>query len=257
MKARIKDLPRLAALLCGAALSLQVPAATLTSAYEFNGNLNDSVLEGHDDALVSGTRGSGSGTVTASNFVFGGNQGVTLSNALADIDNYSVELYFSFDALGQDNNYRNILDPGLARDDRSLYARGDERVHFYNGPVSAPDVLVQGALNHLVFTRATSGIQVFVNGALVLSDNSPTTIAVSQASDNVLHVFEDDAGEVAPGTLEYLRLYNGVLDAGEVSTLYSRRDQALDVSAVPVPASLPLLVSALGVIAARRRMKSA
>jgi len=70
-------------------------------------------------------------------------------------------------------------------------------------------------------------------------------------------VFEDDAGEVAPGTLEYLRLYNGVLDAGEVSTLYSRRDQALDVSAVPVPASLPLLVSALGVIAARRRMKSA
>jgi len=91
----------------------------------------------------------------------------------------------------------------------------------------------------------------------VLSDNSPTTIAVSQASDNVLHVFEDDAGEVAPGTLEYLRLYNGVLDAGEVSTLYSRRDQALDVSAVPVPASLPLLVSALGVIAARRRMKSA
>lgn len=245
----------LAAVVAGTLGAYDVPAATLTSAYEFNGNLDDMVLEGHDDTLVSGTRGAGSGTVTATSFVFGGNQGVSLTNAVANVDSYSVELYFSFGADGQDNNFRTILDPGLARDDRNLYARGDERVHFYNGPVSAANVLVQGGLNHLVFTRDTGGIQVFVNGALVLTDVSADTITQSQATGNVIHFFEDDASEVAPGSIEYLRLYNGVLSVGEVSALYESRDEPLNVSAVPVPAALPLFAAALGLTGLRRRAR--
>lgn len=228
-------------------------AATLTSAYEFNNNFNDSVIEGHDDALVSGTRGVGSGTLTATSFVFGTNQGVSLTNAVAHVDSYSVELYFAFGDFNKDANYRSILDPGADRSDQNFYARGDERVRFYPGPDSAPGVLTEGAFNHVVFTRAASGeVNAYVNGVLVLTDSSSLTAGDSVASGNVIHFFEDDGGEAAPGEVNYIRLYDGVLSANDATRLYNARNAPLG-TVVPVPAALPLLVSALGALALRRR----
>lgn len=250
-----RSLALVTAALCGAALCAQVSAATLTSAFEFNGDFRDSVIEGHDNDLVSGTRGVGAGTLTASTFQFGGNQGVTLSNAVANIESYSIELYFMFGADNQDANYRTILDPGSARSDLNLYARGDERLQFFPGPNSDPGVLLVGAPNHLVYTRASSGVvQVYANGVLVLTDTSGSTASQSVATDNVIHFFEDDAGEVASGEVDYIRLYDGVLSATDASRLFNARNEPL--SAVPVPAALPLLLSALGVVGLRRRTRA-
>ena len=146
---------------------------------------------------------------------------MSLTNSVADIDNYSVELYFAFGPDNKDAAFRSILDPGAARSDLNLYARGNEALQFFPGPIGAANALVEGGFNHLVYTRATSGsIQVYANGVLALTDN--TNAVESQVTGNVIHFFEDDGTEAASGEVDYIRLYNGVLSSANAEQQIGR-----------------------------------
>src|SRR5271165_6304635 len=74
-------------------------AATLTHNYDLTSSLNDTLW---GPPLVSD-----GGTLSASGYTFGANQGLSLSSALTDAGNYSILMDFSFSTL---TGYRKILD---------------------------------------------------------------------------------------------------------------------------------------------------
>ncbi|NUM34808.1 MAG: choice-of-anchor D domain-containing protein [Candidatus Brocadiae bacterium] len=209
--------------------SIQLWSATLTSAYEFNNNLNDSIANGVDPALVTGTHPNGSGTVGNGYFSFGANQGLTMTGGVIDINCYSVELYFEFDDVG--SGWRTIMDPGDARSDRNLYVYYGG-LQFYpfgaSGAVFSPNTYT-----HVVATRNTDGTFIgYVNGQQLININDGSNTA---AEGNVIHFFEDNStAEASAGTVDYIRIYNGVLTQSEITTLYQNRTQS--IGSTPTPA---------------------
>jgi len=197
-------------------------AATLTSAYEFEGNLSDSIINGYDPLLVSGTHPTnpGSGSIINGEFVFGVNQGLRMLNGLVNINNYSVELYFR---LANTSNYAAIMDPG-ARTEEMVYA-------VTNGICWWPTVwsntgLAANVYAHVILTRASSGeFKGYTNNTLSISAFPSYT----SADGNLIHFFEDNNGEATSGAVQYIRIYDGVLNSSEINTLYQNRNLALSV----------------------------
>jgi len=192
-------------------------SANLISAYEFNNNLNDSIINGVDPTLVTGTHPNGAGTVGNGYFSFGANQGLTMTGGVTDINCYSVELYFEFDEL---SSWRTIMDPGLSRSDRNLYVYSGG-LSFYPFGTSAV-VFSPNVYAHVVATRNSDGTFIgYVNGQQLISINDGINTA---AENNVIHFFEDNSsGEASAGTVDYIRIYNGVLSQQEVTNLYQNR----------------------------------
>ena len=89
------------------AISGSASAATLLHDYQLNGTFADAL---GGPSLVS----SFGGTLTANNFIFGANQGLSLSNGVTTNNNYSIATTFQFSDL---NGYS----PNVAQTNRSHF----------------------------------------------------------------------------------------------------------------------------------------
>lgn len=212
-----------------AAVALVGPAhATLLHNYDLNGSLTDSL--GGPSLTANG------GVLGGSGYSFGANQGLSLSGLnLAADGAYEIELGFSFDTL---SGYRKIIDFSNLVSDFGLYTLGNN-LNFYPVVTGASGVSQPGQLVNLLLVRTTAGsVNASVDGVPEFGFSDTSNIAIS----NTLNFFVDDFAtgqfEASSGYVDYIRISG-----------------TAPVSAVPLPAALPLLAAGLAGLgwAGRRR----
>lgn len=189
--------PALALLgLAAALLSLAAarPASAQTHVYTLNNTYADA--NGGPSLTPDG------GTLSASGYTFGPNQGLTLNNAI-NATTYSIELNFSLTDLG---GYRKLVDFGNLVPDTGLYLLNGQ-LDFYPTPVTATTTVVANQSVDVLLTRdgATNLVTGYLNGVSQFSFTDSTNIATFSSPNNVIHFFEDDAatggGEASGGTV--------------------------------------------------------
>lgn len=224
--------------LAGFAATTGAANAALIRDYELNGSLADSL--GGPSLIADG------GTLGATRYSFGANQGLSLTySALSSLSLYSIELVFDFQ---QFNIWRKIIDFNARVTDDGFYFDPSNRLDFF--PVtSSPTAITSPVDVHVVLTRdATSSIvNAYLNGGLEFSFNDSGGLAVFRGADTLVHFFEDDAvtgfGEASGGSVDCVRIYNTALSAVEVANLASCGPGRNNV---PEPSTL--LLAAVGLL---------
>jgi len=229
-----------------AVLALALSAASLKADlihdYEFNGNLNDSL--GGPSLLSLG------GTIGASSYTFGAEQGLSLSNALTTAGTYTIDLSFELDDL---SGYRKILDFKNLASDNGLYNLNTALVYYNFG--SGPDGSLAPATDVRVdLTRdaATNLVTGYVNGVAQFSFTDSTSDATFTAANNIINFFQDDTvtggRESSSGSVDQIRIWDNALDATAISDLGGPKS-------VPEGSSwlLGVALSGVGLVARRRR----
>src|SRR5262245_35168315 len=120
-----------------------------------------------------------------------------------------------------------MIDFSPRASDAGMYVHGS-RTEFFPGG-DGPDSVTAGTDFHFVFTRnaATHTITTYLNGVLqaVYDDSTPFAVPLN----NVLSFFEDDQatnfGEAAPGSVNYIAIYDGPLNQQDVTALYQISSQ--------------------------------
>jgi len=108
-------------------------------------------------------------------------------------------------------------------------------LNFFNATGDGADAINSNSDFSVVLTRDAGVTNGYLNGTLQWSSASADSVSRS----NILNFFIDDIavpGEAQPGSIDYLRIYDGALTAVEVSNL---------TSPVPVPAAVWLFSSGL------------
>src|SRR5262249_13756187 len=150
--------------------------------YTLNGTLADQL--GGPSLVADG------GTLGATRYTFGANQGLELTGALANTANYSIELVMEYDTLTNPPAFRKMIDFSQRMSDAGMYVHGSV-TQFFPGANGA-DSVTAGTDFHFVFTRnaATNTITTYLNGVLqAVYDDSATS---AMPLGNVLTFFEDD-----------------------------------------------------------------
>jgi hypothetical protein len=226
--------------------SLPANAAILVHDYQFNGNLNDSL--GGPSLVANG------GSVSATNYTFGPNEGLSLSNGFTGFaGNYSIVIDFSFLEKG-DAAYAKIIDFQDLTSDTGLYQLtegGVSLLDLYDADVPPGDVgigitpITFDVQIQVTLTRDAGGeVAGYVDGVQQFSFTDTDGHFVFSEVNNVAHFFWDDDttqnAEVTSGQVDRIRIYS-------------------DAAAVPEPASLAIWgLGALGcAIAGYRRRKAA
>jgi hypothetical protein len=147
-------------------------------------------------------------------------------------DEYSIELVFSFDALG---GYQKIIDFHDLADDAGLYAFGANLDFFGTGIPVASDLLSANTPVHLVVTRdaATDVVVVYAEGVEIMTFIDDADIAVFSGPLEIMRFFQDDTttggAEAASGFVDRIRIYDRDLSAGEVAGLvFDQRGAGFD-----------------------------
>jgi hypothetical protein len=244
----VVPLRRAAVALCGLLL-LHGPlhAAVLIHEYALRGSLEDN-LGGSPLTDVGGQ-------ITTLGYVFAANQGLSFSSRDFTPSNYSVELSFKFDSnLGTSK----ILDFHNLTSNPGLYAQ-DGRLSFAPAASSSLLDFTPGMDVHVVLTRdgATNLVTAYVNGQERFSFYDHDSLASPPGLSNKLNFFLDDTadGQASGGTLNYLRVFNGALNANDVNALFAGGPPI----GVPEPSTYALM--AIGVLTValdfrRRRHRS-
>lgn len=228
-----------AALLCAASNS----HAALIHQFNLNGSLADSVT---NKSLVSL-----GGTLGATGYTFGANQGLRLDAQLGGV--YTIDMVFHFDTFG---SYGRILNFTNLVGDDGFYAQGHIfRVFGTTGPVSGNGgYLPTNVDSRMTVTRdAADMFKVYQDGQLVLSVSDPNNI--TDFGNNIAYFFRDNNGgngnEANPGAVDYIRIYNTALSAAEVQQLPPVTAE------VSEPATFGLLGAGLAMagLTRRRRIK--
>lgn len=216
-------------------LSWAAPAlAVMTHDYEFNGNLNDSL---GGPSLV----GLG-GTIGATSYTFGAQQGLSLSSALTTASTYTIDLSFEFDNLG---GFRKILDFKNRASDNGLYNL-NTALNYFNVTTGSTGAFTAGSFVRVDLTRDNStGLVVgYVNGAQAISFTDSTGDATFTAANNLINFFIDDnatgGGESSPGSVNQIRIWDNALSASAVAALGGPKG-----AAVPEPSGLALAATGL------------
>jgi hypothetical protein len=210
--------------------------------YELNGSFND--------ALGGPALASGGGSLGATGYRFGVNQGLALGNALIDGADYSIEIRLSFDdnLTTNSNTWLKIIDFKNLSSDDGLYSylnSGAKTLDYcvcgtqHNGTA---DVFSGGKLVDVLLTRdkATGLVKGYANGIEQFSFVDVTGSAVFNTSDKIINFVRDDnvvTGEASSGFVDRIRIYDGA------------------IAPVPEPETYAMLLAGLGLMStiARRR----
>ena len=224
-------------------------AAVLSHDYQLNGNLNDALggpsLVGLGGNLVD----------NAGRYTFGANQGLRLTGGLTNTSLWSMDFRASYSSLS--GTWKKLIDFQNLSTDAGLYFSnygGGNALQYY--PHATGGTVVNTGLDYTIaLTRDGAGdLRGYVNGALQWTVGG---VGDSVSGPNILHFFVDDfptgQGEAQGGSVDFIRIYNGVLNQAEVTIL----DQGGSVgTSVPEPGSLALLgLGLLGLAGMRRRAK--
>ena len=213
-------------------------------AYEFSGSSADA---NGGPAMATGTGASYAGSGAEGGLRFAANQGPTVSGAFSNPGLYSIEIYFSLDQV---SSYRRLIDFKNGTDDDGLYIHnGDLRFHGVNRV--ADTNLAAGQMMHLVLTRdAGEWVRAYVGGVELFSFLDANWNDADFSGPNaIVRFFRDDSTEASSGFVDFIRLYDRVLDPSEVVALYNGGTplRVFDAPAeVPEPGSLAAMLAGLG-----------
>ncbi len=223
--------------------SSQLFAATLTDSFTFDAGFANA---------TGSAAATGVGTVAGGTYDFAPNQGLTVSG-IGGLTDYSIELNVQ---IASTSGYVKLMDFSGLTQDFGLY-NDDTAVDFYNYSGEVPGVFTANTFHNIVLTYDSiiDTMNVYVDGAKHLTiEDTNDRLPAALTSVNFV---EDDVvtgkREAEAGSIDYLRIYDGVLSDTEVSALV-----APAVSAIPLPASsLLLLAGVAGMASLRRRKPSA
>lgn len=219
-------------LLIASLLAASGAASAADHLYQLNGSLTDTL---GGPALVAH-----GGTLGATSYSFGKNQGLTLAADLGAV--YTVDMVMSFDGH---SGWQKIIDFKSLSVDAGMYTSG-AKWDFY--PVGAyTDTPADGQSARLTLTRdAAADVKMYVNGSLIGGFKDSNNYA--NFSGNYANFFIDDNGtsgrEAGSGSVDYIATFGRALSADEV---------ARGVSPVPEPSSTLMLGAGLGLLALLRR----
>lgn len=228
--------PLLAAFICACA-AWAAQAQTHTHQYRLDGSYADDM--GGPALTPLG------GTLDATGYTFGANQGLTVSGAV-QASVYTIDLVFSFDDV---NGYRRLIDFMDQTSDTGLYVLSGD-LNFFNEVTGSGAPFVAQQPSRLTVTRDADGVFVgYVNGVqhIAFADFNP--LAVFSGPGQVATFFRDDlavGGEASPGFVDYIRIYDSALSAAEVANLPV-------IGAAPEPAAALLLAGGLLLVGWRAR----
>ena len=235
---------RAATIAAGLAFAASADAQTLTHRYELNGSFAD--------ALGGPAMTPHGGTLDATGYRFGVNQGPSLVGALATGSVYGIEMYFSIDNV---SGWRSILNFKNLASETGLYNYSDDLALWVNGTVKSKEgMFANGQLAHLVVGRsAAHEFSAYVNGQLAFTHTDPSGSTAFSAANNPIWILNDNGGEEPSGVLDFVRIYDAPLSAADVRARY---DATVGVTTTPEPGTWALLgtgLLALGAAARRRR----
>ena len=239
-----------------AAVSLSVAApffapssrAELIHSYQFNNSLADEL--GGPSLVANGP--GGAGTLGASSYVFGPNQGLSLSSGLPDTANYSLLVDFGFSEV---NSYRKIIDFKARGTDFGLYNLNGA-LTFYSGLGSGPAGTFQADTPYrLVITRdgGSNAFNAYVDGVFQFTFADSGSNAVFTGTDGIIYFAVDDGAtgsEASGGVFDQIAVFDSALSAAEVGALGGPGSFV-----VPEPGTVLLgFVGLAGMLIARRRL---
>ena len=157
------------------------------------------------------------------NYSFGPNQGLALSNGLLNNADYSIEMIFNFSTL---TGFRKVIDFKDRVSDRGLYNL-DTTLRFYpftSGPASAFTTNVD--LDLVVTRGATTNRFIgYVDGIQQIAFTDSLGDAILTEPNNIIHFFKDDfvtdQSEASGGVVDRIRIYDGGLTQSEVTALFT------------------------------------
>jgi hypothetical protein len=188
-----------------------LPSVAPVHLYDFNGSLADQM--GGPALIADG------GTLVDGHYVFGMNQGLRLSGALADPSNYSIVLVGQLSSLA--NFWNKVIDFQERTSDAGLYVAGSH-LTLYPG-AAGPDTITANQDFQLTLTRdgASGETDIYLNGVLQQIYSGAVSSAAIP-SNNVLTFFEDDKltiSEATAGSVDSIAIYDRALTAAEVANL--------------------------------------
>lgn len=206
------------------------------------------------------------GTLNSTNYSFGssasgGNafEGLSLDNGLADGSNYSIEIDFRWnDAFGWGKilDFKNLSG---SPSDYGLYTSPSNSLTFHSGFGAGTSAMPADTDFHLVITRdsTTDLFSAYLNGNLEFSFTDSGNRGVFDGSDEQIWFFVDDhvISDERSGTVDRIRIYDGVLDSAQVSELFAG-GRPPGLPTVPETTSLLIwagLASVVGLVKSRRR----
>ena len=199
------------------AIFIYPPPPAPTHNYQLNGSLSDGF--GGPNLFALG------GTLTSTDYQFGPNQGLNLSLGLGNPVQYSLELYFRWNALS--GGLQKIIDLHNLTSNVGLYTSGNG-LQFVNA-ANTPNLFAANTMYRLVLTRddATDIVRAYINGTQVWSFVDAASAAVFDGPNAIIRFFQDDnttgQSESQSGLVDLIRVYNHVLTATEVTSLSLHR----------------------------------
>ena len=231
-----------AALALFATANSAADAATTAFTYSLNNTLTED--SGSGPSLVAY-----GGTLTSAGYFFGPNTGLSLSNAV-NPNAYSIDIHFYFDDISASfNGYQRLIDFKNRATDVGLYSLNGTVDCFGCGGAAASASFVSGQFADLRVTRSVAGLfNVSVNGSSVLNiADSASFNTTFSGPNNIIYFFIDD--------FQTLLNYPPEAGSGRITFI----EVSSDLSAVPLPAALPLFATglgALGLLGWRRKRKA-
>jgi hypothetical protein len=218
-----------------------VQAATPSHQYVLDGSLADDL---GGPALVSA-----GGTLDATGYSFGANQGLTMPVDLGAT--YTIDLLFHFDNVM--SGWNKIVDYKTLTSDNGMYTLNGAWNYCCGAASAGFGSVTAGVDARLTLTRSAAGtVTFYLNG---LSQTSVANdIGIGDFTGNFARFFIDDFAtnqrEASAGRVDFIRTFDSVLTATEVADLGN------GPSPIPEPASVALMLLGLAGVGAASRCTS-